>query len=201
MAYVQDLADADLLLRPVPGINHIAWQLGHLITGSKKMLGWLGHPRRHCRRASTRAIPRRRPLRTIRRSLPRRMSTWRWRQRSRPLPWRPLMRRRRASWTSPVRNRCGTMLPRLRPCDAWVRTGRCTPGSSSPSAASWGSRRCSSPDYSRTVGCVKRTAGKMVGYARSRTLENASRCSGPVRATHHRAGFPCSTHPTVNNPG
>ena len=32
MAYVQDLADADLLLRPVPGMNHIAWQLGHLIT-------------------------------------------------------------------------------------------------------------------------------------------------------------------------
>ena len=44
MAYVQDLADADLLLRPVPGMNHIAWQLGHLITGSKMMLGGLGQP-------------------------------------------------------------------------------------------------------------------------------------------------------------
>ncbi len=42
MAYVQDLADTDLLLRPVPGMNHIAWQLGHLITSSNKMLGGLG---------------------------------------------------------------------------------------------------------------------------------------------------------------
>ena len=29
--YLGDLKDADLLLRPVPGANHIAWQLGHLI--------------------------------------------------------------------------------------------------------------------------------------------------------------------------
>jgi hypothetical protein len=29
--YVEDLADADLLLRPVSGMNHIAWQIGHLI--------------------------------------------------------------------------------------------------------------------------------------------------------------------------
>jgi len=27
-----DLSDADLLVRPVPGSNHIAWQIGHLIT-------------------------------------------------------------------------------------------------------------------------------------------------------------------------
>jgi hypothetical protein len=29
--YLADLKDADLLVRPVPGANHIAWQLGHLI--------------------------------------------------------------------------------------------------------------------------------------------------------------------------
>ncbi len=29
--YVGDLSDADLLIRPVPGANHIAWQFGHLI--------------------------------------------------------------------------------------------------------------------------------------------------------------------------
>jgi hypothetical protein len=29
--YVSDLSDADLFLRPVPGANTIAWQLGHLI--------------------------------------------------------------------------------------------------------------------------------------------------------------------------
>jgi hypothetical protein len=29
--YVSDLSDADLLVRPAPGANHIAWQLGHLI--------------------------------------------------------------------------------------------------------------------------------------------------------------------------
>jgi hypothetical protein len=30
-AYLGDLDDADLLIRPVEGMNHIAWQLGHLI--------------------------------------------------------------------------------------------------------------------------------------------------------------------------
>jgi hypothetical protein len=29
--YLSDLSDADLLVRPVPGANHLAWQLGHLI--------------------------------------------------------------------------------------------------------------------------------------------------------------------------
>jgi len=29
--YLSDLTDADLLVRPAPGANHIAWQLGHLI--------------------------------------------------------------------------------------------------------------------------------------------------------------------------
>jgi DinB superfamily len=29
--YLADLSDADLLVRPVPNANHIAWQLGHLI--------------------------------------------------------------------------------------------------------------------------------------------------------------------------
>jgi hypothetical protein len=43
-AYVQDLTDADLMLRAVPGMNHIAWQLGHLITASNGMLTGLGQP-------------------------------------------------------------------------------------------------------------------------------------------------------------
>ena len=54
----------------------------------------------------------------------------------------------------------------------------------------------SGADLIVAVGCVKRTVVQMVGYARSRTPENASRCSGPVRATHHVPGRPCSTHPT-----
>ncbi len=29
--YLADLSDEDILVRPVPGANHIAWQLGHLI--------------------------------------------------------------------------------------------------------------------------------------------------------------------------
>jgi hypothetical protein len=41
--YVDDLSDSDLLVRSVPGCNHIAWQLGHLISGTGKMLDWLGH--------------------------------------------------------------------------------------------------------------------------------------------------------------
>ena len=31
--YLSDLSDADLLVRPAPGANHLAWQLGHLISG------------------------------------------------------------------------------------------------------------------------------------------------------------------------
>jgi hypothetical protein len=29
--YLSDLSDADLMLRPAKGANHLAWQLGHLI--------------------------------------------------------------------------------------------------------------------------------------------------------------------------
>jgi hypothetical protein len=38
-AYLGDLSDADLLVRPVPGANHIAWQLGHLIGAENGMIG------------------------------------------------------------------------------------------------------------------------------------------------------------------
>lgn len=34
-SYIGDLDDADLLVRPLAGMNHIAWQLGHLI-GSER---------------------------------------------------------------------------------------------------------------------------------------------------------------------
>ena len=30
-----DLSDADLLVRPVEGANHIAWQIGHLIVAER----------------------------------------------------------------------------------------------------------------------------------------------------------------------
>jgi hypothetical protein len=36
--YLEDLSDADLLLRPVPAANHIAWQLGHLINSEQFLL-------------------------------------------------------------------------------------------------------------------------------------------------------------------
>jgi hypothetical protein len=36
--YLEDLSDADLMVRPVPGANHIAWQLGHLIASSQGMV-------------------------------------------------------------------------------------------------------------------------------------------------------------------
>jgi hypothetical protein len=35
--YLGDLSDADLLVRPVAGANHIAWQLGHLIASESRM--------------------------------------------------------------------------------------------------------------------------------------------------------------------
>lgn len=37
-SYVGDLSDADLMRRPGPGCNHIAWQLGHLITSECSLL-------------------------------------------------------------------------------------------------------------------------------------------------------------------
>lgn len=37
-AYLGDLNDADLLVRPVPGANHIAWQLGHLLNSEHQMV-------------------------------------------------------------------------------------------------------------------------------------------------------------------
>lgn len=36
--YVEDLTDAELLVRPVPGANHIAWQMGHLIVSENGMM-------------------------------------------------------------------------------------------------------------------------------------------------------------------
>lgn len=37
-SYTKDLSDSELLLRPVPGMNHIAWQLGHLISSERGIL-------------------------------------------------------------------------------------------------------------------------------------------------------------------
>ncbi len=41
--YLSDLGDADLLVRAVPEANHIAWQLGHLITSEHQMLTEAGY--------------------------------------------------------------------------------------------------------------------------------------------------------------
>lgn len=38
LSYVNDLSDADLMVRPAPGCNHIKWQLGHLIHSEHQML-------------------------------------------------------------------------------------------------------------------------------------------------------------------
>ena len=39
--YLGDLSDADLLVRPVPSANNIAWQLGHMITSEAWLLAEL----------------------------------------------------------------------------------------------------------------------------------------------------------------
>ncbi len=36
--YIKDLSDEDLLARPVPGMNPIAWQLGHLLSVERKVI-------------------------------------------------------------------------------------------------------------------------------------------------------------------
>lgn len=38
LGYLNDLSDEDILVRPVPGTNHIAWQLGHLIAAENGMM-------------------------------------------------------------------------------------------------------------------------------------------------------------------
>src|SRR5262249_7749058 len=37
-SYIGDLSDADLFIRPVAGMNHIAWQLGHLISTERSFV-------------------------------------------------------------------------------------------------------------------------------------------------------------------
>jgi hypothetical protein len=38
LSYLDDLSDADLLRRACPGINHLKWQLGHLIGSEHRMI-------------------------------------------------------------------------------------------------------------------------------------------------------------------
>ena len=40
--YIGDMSDAELMTRSVPGTNHLAWQLGHLIASEHKMLSDAG---------------------------------------------------------------------------------------------------------------------------------------------------------------
>lgn len=39
--YLKDLSDDEILMRPAPGANHIAWQLGHLIHSEVQLLSGL----------------------------------------------------------------------------------------------------------------------------------------------------------------
>jgi hypothetical protein len=41
--YLDDLTDSDIMVRAVPGMNHIAWQLGHIIAGENHFAN-LVHP-------------------------------------------------------------------------------------------------------------------------------------------------------------
>jgi len=36
--FLSDLSDGDLLVRPVPGANHVAWQMGHLIESERGLV-------------------------------------------------------------------------------------------------------------------------------------------------------------------
>lgn len=38
LGYLGDLSDQDLLQRPTPGCNHLAWQIGHLIVSEHQMI-------------------------------------------------------------------------------------------------------------------------------------------------------------------
>ena len=36
--FLSDLSDADMVVRPTPGANHIAWQMGHLIKSERHLI-------------------------------------------------------------------------------------------------------------------------------------------------------------------
>ena len=38
MAYLEDLTDEEMMVRPIDGCNHIKWQVGHLIASENKMI-------------------------------------------------------------------------------------------------------------------------------------------------------------------
>lgn len=38
LTYLDDLSDADLMRRACPGINHLKWQIGHLINSEHRMV-------------------------------------------------------------------------------------------------------------------------------------------------------------------
>jgi len=38
MAYLDDLTDEEMMIRPLDGCNHIKWQFGHLIASENKMI-------------------------------------------------------------------------------------------------------------------------------------------------------------------
>ncbi len=38
LKYLEDLSDEDLLIRPIEGMNPIAWQVGHLVSSERAML-------------------------------------------------------------------------------------------------------------------------------------------------------------------
>jgi hypothetical protein len=41
--YLADLTDEELLTRSVPGANHIAWQLGHIVASEHEMMTMAGY--------------------------------------------------------------------------------------------------------------------------------------------------------------
>ena len=40
--YLDDVTDQELLVRAVPGSNHLAWQLGHLVASERSLLEAIG---------------------------------------------------------------------------------------------------------------------------------------------------------------
>ncbi len=41
-SYVKDLDESDLFIRPTAGMNHVAWQLGHLVSSECGMMTGIG---------------------------------------------------------------------------------------------------------------------------------------------------------------
>ena len=86
--YLDDLSDADLMQRPGPGCNHLAWQAGHLISSENQLLESVAPGRASSfPKDSQRSTAKKRRAMIIRLTSAKSRSTWTYSKRSMRRVW------------------------------------------------------------------------------------------------------------------